>query len=83
MEIEEIKKQKSIKHYLFPFKKGLNRLIIVLACAIAFYFACTNREYYNLEHKINGFITTLAIECVIYLAAVWVYHGFEKDSKGE
>lgn len=77
MKIEDIKNDgvhKDIKkrNYWTPFPKGYNRILIVINCLIIIY---TVNEY---PQKVNTFFFTLFIEIIVYVVAVWVYHGFKK-----
>jgi hypothetical protein len=77
MKIEEIRNEeehKNIikKNYWFPFPKGFNRILIIIACLIIIY------TVYEYPEKVNTFFFTLFIESVVYVAAVWVYRGFKE-----
>lgn len=66
---EEEKRKRSV---LFPFSKGVNRLLIVLGLALPIIPA-------SLIEDPWWYLVSLGGEVATYLAVVWVYHGF-KDS---
>lgn len=77
MKTEEIRNEEEHKdtiksYYWFPFPKGYNRILIVIACLIIIY---TVSEY---SEKVNTFLLTLFIETVVYIAAIWIYRGFKE-----
>lgn len=68
----------------FPCSQGYNRLMIVVGIIIAIIIA--SQQECDDEDEIasicvGGFFITIVLEVLLYVAIVWIYHGFKNDSK--
>lgn len=86
MKIEELKdknipkaeeEKKKASSYWFPLPKGYNRLLVVCGIIIPIIIACI------VEGEAAGaaIVITAFFEVIIYIMAVWIYHGFKDSDK--
>jgi hypothetical protein len=77
MKIEEIDKQKRNRSKWFPMSKGYNRLCIVAGLIIAIIIASQQRDGDDI---IPAFMGTVFCEIIAYIAAIWIYRGFNSTA---
>ena len=68
----------------FPCSQVYNRLMIVAGIIIAIIIAgqqeCDNEDEIA-SIRIGSFFITIVLEVLLYVAIVWIYHGFKNDGK--
>ncbi len=68
----------------FPCSQGYNRLMIVVGIIIAIIIASQQEcddEDEIASIRVGSFFITIVLEVLLYVAIVWIYHGFKNDNK--